>query len=160
MHLMKNGNPCGLPDSHSGQHLSPEAKKRHDDDKRARYRGYDARRRQAVSDHYGLECAYVCFGNCSGPIEIDHKDPDFCGMERPRNSHGSGLHQWLVMNNFPEGFQSVCRYHNVHKGWLTDHEFRLIMTARETGNILRLGNTEGTHSNEWDAVETTRILCA
>jgi hypothetical protein len=143
MHTMKNGRLCGLSDDHNGQHLSPEALKRHEDDKRDRLKAYDDKARERVFNHYGHECAYAEFGNCSGEIEIDHMDGTLSTvLYSASNRHGNKLYRALVKNCFPQGFQPLCRYHNRHKGWLTDSEYRLIMALRITGEAM--GNTEGT----------------
>lgn len=159
MHPMRNGQPCGKPDGHKGQHLSPNALTKHESDKRTRFKRYEDNCRKSVFEHYGMQCAYAGLGNCSGGIEIDHMDG--CGSigNRTNDSHGGKLYRKLVRDGFPDSFQAVCRHHNVQKTWLTDKEYRLIVAARTTGKTLQLGNTEGTPLNSGDAVETTRILC-
>ncbi len=84
-------------------------RRRHEDPERARaiQRRSDARVRQAVFDRYGWTCA------CCGATEnltIDHINGD--GKEhRAADGLGKGSHKfyrWLVANNFPEGFQTLC----------------------------------------------------
>ena len=140
MHVMKNGKPCGRSDGHKGQHLSPEAIQKHEEDKRERLRAYDDDCREKVFNHYGRECAYAELGNCSGGLEIDHMEGSLSTMFR--HGHGGKFYRALVTNCFPNGFQALCRYHNAHKTWLTDSEYRLIMAMRITGETM--GNTEGT----------------
>lgn len=155
MHLMKNGLPCGREDRHNGPHSSITALERRVKDLNARSRKYDDDKREQVWNHYGTKCAYAEFGDCSGRMEIDHKD----GIDGPRcrDDNGGKLYRKLVKLGFPDNFQATCRHHNVEKSWLTDQEYRLIMTARIFGGTLQLGNTEGTNPVKGaDAVETTR----
>jgi hypothetical protein len=85
-----------------------------------------ARNRKLVFAHYGETCAYDN-ADCSGGLEIDHRDGNGdthrteifgarCG--------GTPMYQWLVKNNFPEGFQTLCRYHNHAKRNTPDAEYR------------------------------------
>lgn len=161
MHNMRSGQPCGRNDGHRGQCMSSDAWKRSNEDKHARLKRYDDNNREEVFDHYGRSCAYAGFGGCAGQIEIDHVNGCDSIGHRSNDSHGGKLYRKLVRDGFPTDFQAVCRHHNVQKSWLTDKEYRLIMTARVSGKDLQLGNTEGTNGPDGpaDAVETTRILC-
>jgi len=94
---------------------------------RRRVAGY----REAVLEHYGRACA--CPGCYSAEnLGIDHVNGDgrqhraeLFGGRRP----GSGrFHYWLIKNNFPSGFQTLCSRCNTSKGtsprcWL-DHDLQ------------------------------------
>lgn len=72
--------------------------------------------RKTVFEHYGLSC--VCCGESTYEfLSIDHINND--GAEH-RKKHGLGngrnLYQWLINNNFPEGFQTLCYNCNFAKG--------------------------------------------
>lgn len=67
-------------------------------------RGYYARCRKAVFDHYGWACA--CCGSTDRPT-IDHVNGD--GREhRAADPNASKLYRWLVLHGFPAGFQTLC----------------------------------------------------
>ncbi len=75
---------------------------------------YHARLRAAVFDHYGRSCA------CCGATEnlaIDHVNGD-----GPQHRAAAGIktgtrtYRWLVKNNFPDGFQTLCTPCNASKG--------------------------------------------
>lgn len=68
--------------------------------------------RAAVFAHYGDTC--TCCGSAERPT-IDHIAGD--GKER-RLEHGRGtsFYCWLVLNGFPEGFQTLCLPCNMSKG--------------------------------------------
>ncbi len=60
--------------------------------------------RELVFNHYGKECA------CCGERElkflsIDHLNGN--GAKHRKNIHGH-ITKWLVKNNFPKGFQTLC----------------------------------------------------
>ena len=61
--------------------------------------------RTAVFDHYGWACA--CCGSAEN-LSVDHIAGD--GTQH-REEIGEGshvLHRWLVKNDFPDGFQTLC----------------------------------------------------
>jgi hypothetical protein len=63
------------------------------------------RRRRAILDHYGNTCA--CCGRCKN-LTVDHI---FGGGKWHRKSIGEGgygFYRWLVVNEFPAGFQILC----------------------------------------------------
>lgn len=66
-----------------------------------------------VFSHYGWTCA--CCGSAERP-SIDHVNGD--GKEhRAAIASGSiNLYRWLVRNNFPSGFQTLCMPCNSSKG--------------------------------------------
>jgi len=65
---------------------------------------YRDKNRELVFDHYGRQCA------CCGEKElkflsIDHIDGN--GTRHRKEIHGK-INAWLVKNNFPKGFQTLC----------------------------------------------------
>ena len=74
-------------------------------DARERMRQRAEQDRTAVFAHYGLACA------CCGATEdlcIDHVNGDG-GAHRAEIGTGSATtYRWLVANDFPEGFQTLC----------------------------------------------------
>jgi len=72
-----------------------------------------ARKREAVFDHYGRACA--CCG-ATGNLTVDHVDGNG-NAHRAKIGYGSArLYRWLVSNGFPDGFQILCGPCNVSKG--------------------------------------------
>ena len=67
--------------------------------------------REAVLAHYGRLCA--CCGSVR-ELQIDHIIPWGQAPSSPRG--GSSLNTWLVKNDFPEGFQTLCKSCNWSKG--------------------------------------------
>lgn len=70
------------------------------------------RRRHIVFNHYGYKCA------CCGESEfyflsIDHINGG--GSQHRRDIKGP-LYLWLIRNNFPSGFQTLCYNCNLAKG--------------------------------------------
>lgn len=75
---------------------------------RAKYR---KKIKDQVFDHYGWQCA--CCGE-SEPLflAIDHING---GGNKHRKEIGRGnMKRWLIQNNFPDGFQTLC--HNCNQG--------------------------------------------
>lgn len=71
--------------------------------------------REAVFAHYGRVC--VCCGT-DQMLGIDHVNGD--GAEHRQELFGSngnaqGMYRWLIANNFPGGFQVMCRACNSSK---------------------------------------------
>jgi hypothetical protein len=65
------------------------------------------RLRALVFTHYGMACA-CCGESTSEFLTIDHVNNDGAEHRRAvRNGKGS-LHNWLVANKFPDGFQTLC----------------------------------------------------
>lgn len=76
--------------------------------------------KKAVFDHYGRKCQ--CCGSYEVPT-IDHIDG---GGKEHRAEIGGLLYKWLVENDFPEGYQTLCRRCNSSKadtpGCRIDHK--------------------------------------
>lgn len=76
---------------------------------------HNQRRRSLVLSYYGKQCA------CCGETEqeflgIDHING--CGKEmRKEQGFGSMFYCWLIRNNFPQGFQTLCHNCNLAKGF-------------------------------------------
>lgn len=69
--------------------------------------------RKSVLERYGGKCV------CCGEIElyflaIDHVEGNGNTHRKEINKYGSGFFEWLIKNNFPEGFQVLC--HNCNMG--------------------------------------------
>lgn len=73
--------------------------------------------RDRVFNHYGTTCVYC---GCSENLTIDHIDGK--GGEH-RKEINRNLYNWLIANEFPSGFQTLCDYHNRMKGEKTHNEF-------------------------------------
>ena len=75
-------------------------------------------RRLTVLNYYSkgkLEC------NCCGEkmykfLAIDHIDNRYGTGKEHRKRSGPALQDWIIKNNFPEGFQILCHNCNVAKG--------------------------------------------
>ncbi len=65
---------------------------------------YDIKCKKLVFEHYGKECA-CCGENIQQFLTIDHIEG---GGETHRKLIGRKINRWLVTNNFPEGFQTLC----------------------------------------------------
>ena len=65
---------------------------------------YSDKCRKLVFEHYGKKC--VCCGeDIEEFLTIDHING---GGEKHRKRIGRKINRWLVKNNFPEGFQTLC----------------------------------------------------
>jgi hypothetical protein len=66
--------------------------------------------RQAVLAHYGVNGEPVCrrcgFDEDVRAMAIDHINDG--GSAHRRERRGGKLHAWLIQNEFPEGFQTLC----------------------------------------------------
>jgi len=65
--------------------------------------------RQKVFDHYGRKCCLCPYSDMRALI-IDHEDQE--GTKQRRSSGkrlcGWQLYEWLVKNEFPEGYRTLC----------------------------------------------------
>jgi hypothetical protein len=82
-------------------------------------RAYTARIRKAVFDHYGWSCAQC---EATDRLSIDHVNED--GYEHRKELFGERggnrggafrFYGWLVKNDFPDGFQTLCIPCNTRK---------------------------------------------
>jgi hypothetical protein len=85
------------------------SERRHKESSRRRHRG-DPPYRELVLDHYGRSCR-CC--SVTEQLTIDHVNGD--GAEHRKTVNGAQLYRWLVENDFPEGFQTLCFNCNASK---------------------------------------------
>lgn len=67
------------------------------------------RLRQYVLDHYGNKCA-CCGETIQMFLSVDHVDNN--GVEHSLKEGvrgGHDMYRWLMINDFPDGFQLLCR---------------------------------------------------
>jgi len=65
---------------------------------------YRERNKELVYNHYGRKCA--CCGESNiNFLTIDHINGD--GTKHRKKIHNK-INNWLVKNNFPDGFQTLC----------------------------------------------------
>jgi hypothetical protein len=77
----------------------------HKNENLVRSRRVHANRRKRVLDHYGRKCA-CCGLTLEAALQIDHIGGG--GTKHLREIGRSGLYRWLIKNNFPDGFQTLC----------------------------------------------------
>lgn len=72
------------------------------------------KRRQLIFDHYGWKC--VCCGETMPEfLTIDHINGG--GTKQRKETGGGGeFYRWLIKNNYPDGFQTLCMNCNHAKG--------------------------------------------
>jgi len=71
--------------------------------------------RQQILEHYGKAC--VCCGiDEPAFLSIDHIHGGGSKHIKTMNTHGN-YYRWLVKNNFPAGFQTLCHNCNQAKGY-------------------------------------------
>lgn len=65
---------------------------------------YEDKCKKLVLEHYGKKC--VCCGeNNESVLSIDHING---GGREHRKEVGRKIYVWLFINNFPDGFQTLC----------------------------------------------------
>jgi coproporphyrinogen III oxidase len=75
----------------------------------------NAAMRDLVVDHYGGRCA--CCGEATREfLEIDHINGGGNKHRREIKCFGNKFYDWLIKNDFPEGFQVLCSNCNMSKG--------------------------------------------
>lgn len=82
---------------------------RHREENLLRMREWGQKVKKEVLTHYGNDkCACViCRESRLACLSIDHIDKN--GYEhRKKVGAGSRLYRWLIKNNYPEGFQTLC----------------------------------------------------
>lgn len=62
--------------------------------------------KKKVFEHYGKECV-CCNETIFGFLTIDHINGK-ASMNHSSDMKGKKLYSWLIRNNFPEGFQTLC----------------------------------------------------
>jgi len=73
---------------------------------------YRAKIRNQVFDHYGWTC-FCCGENHPEFLTIDHINND--GATHRKEIGTNYIYNWLIKNNFPEGFQTLCMNCNFAK---------------------------------------------
>jgi hypothetical protein len=71
--------------------------------------------RMKVFNHYGKKCA-CCGDNNINHLTIDHINGGGTNHRRKIGLNGSSVYFWLIKNNFPEGYQTLCYNCNCSKG--------------------------------------------
>ena len=70
--------------------------------------------KEKVFSHYGFSCA-CCDEVIEKFLNIDHiKGKKY--WNHNKHMRGAQLYRWLVKNNYPEGFQTLCFNCNMAKG--------------------------------------------
>jgi hypothetical protein len=69
--------------------------------------------KKTVFDHYGNKC-FCCGEDKPCFLAIDHIDGHGNQHRKDIGKAGSGFYKWLIVNEFPEGFQVLC--HNCNMG--------------------------------------------
>jgi hypothetical protein len=97
----------------------------HKAERNAESRAAYVKLRKRILAHYGTECAYC---GSTDHLQIDHMDGNG-GDHRmelfgARRGFGGAFYYWLARNNFPDGYQILCRYHNAAKSDTPDAEYR------------------------------------
>lgn len=79
---------------------------------REKARDYNDRLKKRVFGHYGMTCQLCGFSNMDA-LTIDHVNNDGAQHRRQLTGsrHGGGMmtYRWLVKNDFPEGFRTLCQ---------------------------------------------------
>jgi len=71
--------------------------------------------RELVFSHYGTICV-CCFDSTFELLTIDHINNDGnIHRKELNNEGGEHFYRWLIRNNFPKGFQTLCWSCNVGK---------------------------------------------
>ena len=65
---------------------------------------YDEKAKKKVFDHYGRKCA-CCGESVKEFLTIDHINGE---GTKHRKKIGRKMYNWLVQNNLPKGFQTLC----------------------------------------------------
>lgn len=92
-------------------------------------RDWRREQKQIVLDHYGARC--VCCGESNKDfLSIDHMNND--GAAHRREIGSGAILRWLILNNFPPGFQILCYNCNMAKqfcGGVCPHQVEVTTTA-------------------------------
>lgn len=120
----KEANPERVRESNRSRPRDPEGtrersrrwREAHPEQARQARLDYTARLRDEVFDHYGRTCS--CCDDTED-LTIDHVGGGG-GAHRTalfgrRNGGGEGFYRWLIQNDFPSGYQVLCRPCNASK---------------------------------------------
>ncbi len=103
---------CGKNPTENGVFRCRECLDKHNDwyatsDYRDKHAELRAIERDHVFAYYGNEC--ICCGeNEKNFLTIDHIEGDGNKHRREIGKAGSGFYKWLIVNDFPSGFQLLC----------------------------------------------------
>lgn len=91
-----------------------EAKKRYKKTKQgyATRRLYQERLKMEIFFIYScgeMKCAYCGYDKNIDALSIDHINNNGYIQRKEKNLNGFGFYKWLKSNNYPEGFQVLCR---------------------------------------------------
>ena len=76
---------------------------------------YRQKQKDIVIDHYKAKCA-CCGETIREFLCVDHVNNDGNKHRREmRNTSGSSIYHWLILNEFPDGFQLLCYNCNMAK---------------------------------------------
>jgi hypothetical protein len=87
--------------------------------KRKYAKAYKLRLKQDVLDHYGRACSACGFDDYRA-LQIDHIENDGAAHRKAlggKSFSGWRFYEWLVKNDFPTGFQTLCANCNNIKQW-------------------------------------------
>jgi hypothetical protein len=90
---------------------NPQSAERH----KAIVRQRNRQQKEQVFDHYGRKCACCDEGEFEF-LQIDHVGGG--GKKHKREIGKRTIYTWLIRNNFPDGFQTLCANCNHAKGRL------------------------------------------
>lgn len=112
----------------------------------------NAEPRKVVLDHYGRVCA--CCGG-EDDLQIDHVNGDG-GTHRNRVGGGTAIYRYIIKNDFPEGFQTLCGSCNRSK---TDgHRCRLHLPSDIQNALPVLRNLHEKHELLFSEAEALRAV--
>lgn len=101
--------------------LHKENRPRCNDCKKVADKSYRDKVANKVFDHYGRECVYC---GSKDNLEIDHIDANGAADRRElKVTGGYPFYRKLVQQNYPVGYQTMCKRCNRMKGDNTEYEF-------------------------------------
>ena len=77
-------------------------------------RNYHRLKDEVYARYGGYSCTY-CGENDKDVLTIDHINDDGNVHRKELNGSAHTIYQWLKDNDYPEGFQVLCRNHNWKK---------------------------------------------
>ena len=114
--------------------------------------------KKMVFNYYGNEC--ICCGeNDFNLLTVDHINGG--GSEHKRKNKIYNMYNWLIKNNFPSGFQTLCRNCNCGKREykICPHHLEEFQKIIENNNNKNRGN-KSLHKLKIDVIEGYGGKCA